>query len=58
MNDKIKKGGMELFEFLLQDRVAKIDEYIRLGYRLSKDFYDIKPQYNIFDYEEEEWLHI
>lgn len=30
------------------------DEYVRLGYRLSKDFYDIKPQYNIFDYEEKE----
>lgn len=26
------------------------DEYVRLGYRLSKDFYDIKPQYTIEDY--------
>lgn len=30
------------------------DEYIRLGYRLSKDFYDIKPQYTIEDYLGEE----
>ena len=26
------------------------DEYVRLGYRLSKDFYDIKPQFTIEDY--------
>lgn len=30
------------------------DEYIRLGYRLRKDFYEIKPQYTIEDYLGEE----
>lgn len=28
------------------------DEYVRIGYRLPKDFYELKAQFNIFDYEE------